>query len=486
MIFTPLKFFLITSLLFGCFYAVIIPPFQVPDEFNHFYRSWQISSENVLANNSMATQGVLTAVRTSDNRVGAVLPQSLRTISQPFRTLPFQLGNKTSKDMIFNMLLIPLENDKRTFFDFPNSGLYAPTAYVPQAFTISMLKKINCPPLYVFYATRFATLFVWILIVGFAIKTTPVAKWLIVFMALLPSSLFINSGNNADVISNALSFLIIAIVLKWLNEKPIISVKDLTILSIAVTILSLNKIVYSPLLFLILLVKKEKFGDFKHKMLFFSSICLVNLGIMAWWLFLIRPLQITYDEYNTLYRTILPQPLNEKVNHLAQLHFILEHPFQYTKILIYSLLKSSPHTLIHYLGKFGWEKNYLPMGINFTLFIVLLLRGVSEPIFTVEKKRLWLIKSVFMAIGLMMIVGVATFLYLNSCEVGSDFIFNLSGKYFIPIIPLFLLILPNVCLVKWSLKNRVMRLFLSAEFQASFIVFSLIYGAFEVIWRYYT
>jgi uncharacterized membrane protein len=473
MIISPLKFFLITSLLFGCLYSVIIPPFQVADEFNHFYRSWQI------------TEGGITAVRTSDNRVGAELPLSLKTISEPFRALPFQFDHKTSHDFIANMLKIPLENDKKVFFDFANTGLYAPTAYLPQIFTIAVLKSFNCPPLYIFYATRFATLFLWILIVGLAIKTTPVAKWLMVFMALLPSSLFINSGNNADVISNALSFLIIAFVLKWLNEKQPILVKHLTIWSIAITVLSLNKIVYSPLLLLILLVEKEKLGGFKTKVAFFSSILLVNLGIMAWWLSLIRPLQITFDEYNTLYRTILPQPLNENVNHLAQLNFILEHPFQYTKILFYSLLKTSPHTLIHYLGKFGWEKNYLPIGINFTLFLVLILRGVSEPIFTVEKKRLWLIKSVFMAIGLLMVVGVATFLYLNSCEVGGDFVFNLSGKYFIPIFPLFLLILPNVCLAKWSLKNRVIRLFLSAEFQSGFIVFSLIYGAFEVIWRYY-
>jgi uncharacterized membrane protein len=85
----------------------------------------------------------------------------------------------------------------------------------------------------------------------------------------------------------------------------------------------------------------------------------------------------------------------------------------------------------------------------------------------------------------MMVVGVATFLYLNSCEVGGNFIFNLSGKYFIPIFPLFLLILPNVCLAKWESRNRLLRAIFRVEYQAGFIVFSLIYGLFEVIWRYY-
>ena len=474
---SPLKFFILTAFLFGSLYALIVPPFQVPDEFNHFYRSWQLTEAN--------TERGLTAIRTNDNRVGGELPLSLKFISQPFRALPFHFDNKTSKDFIFNMLKIPLENDKKTFFDFPNTGLYAPTAYVPQAFTISLLKQFNCPPLYIFYATRFATLFLWIFIGGIAIKTTPVAKWLMVFMALLPSSLFINSGNNADVISNALSFFIFAFILKWLIQKDVIPLKNLLFWGIAITILSLNKIVYCPLLFLILLIEKEKFGGFKPKMLYFTSIFILNIAVIAWWLSLIRPLQITFDEYHTLYRTVLPQPLNENVNHINQLHFILQHPFQYSKILIYSLLKSSPHTLIHYLGKFGWEKNYLPLGINFMLFLVLILRGVSETNFTLEKKKMWMIKLVFIVVGIIMMLGVATFLYLNSCAVGGDFIYNLSGKYFIPIFPLFFLALGSESWTNKMGQYGWMRYVLDRRFQAGVLVFALIYGVFEAVLRYY-
>jgi uncharacterized membrane protein len=476
---SPIRFFIITSFIFGTLYALIVPPFQVPDEFNHFYRSWQI------------TEGGVSAIRTSDNRVGAELPTSLKTISQPFRSLPFQEHNKISKDLIFNMLNIPLEENKRSFFDFANTGLYAPTAYLSQVTTILVLKPFNLNPLYIFYATRLATLFLWILLISVAIRTTPTGKWLMVFMALLPSSLFINSGNNADVVSNALSFLAIAFVLKWLNETSKITLKSLGIWTFILCILSLNKIVYSPLLFLILLVKSEKLGNFKRKMGIFTSILVLNLVIMAIWLMHIRPLQITYDDYHTVYRTILPQPLNENVNHIAQLNFIIEHPFLYTKILLYSLLKSSPHTFIHYLGKFGWEKNYFPLGINFMLFLVLILRGGSENIFTLEngfqalKKRLWLIKGGFFSVGSAMVVGVATFLYLNSCSVGGDFVYNLSGKYFIPVFPLFFYILPNVCLVKCKRFSTILKPFFRLDFQAYFLVFCLIYGVFAVIFKYY-
>ena len=470
---SPAQFFLYTALLFGTVYAFIVPPFQAPDEFNHFYRSWQI------------TDGRLVAIKTNDNRVGAELPQSLERISTPFRALPFHFENKTSKDTILKLLKIPLGSDKTTFFDFPNTGLYAPTAYLPQAFIIFILKKLKCTPLSIFYATRLITLLFWAFIIYFALKTTPVAQSLMGFMALLPSSLFINSGNNADVISNALSFLIIAFVLKWLFEKDAILKRDLIIWTVATAIVSLNKIVYCPMVFLILLVEKEKFGNFKNKIAFSTIILLLNLSLIIWWISIIRPLQITFDDYNPLYRTLTPQPLNEQVNHLAQLDFISHHPFQYLKILSFSLLKSAPHTLIHYLGKFGWEKNYFPIALNFTLFLVLILRGVSDSLFLPNKKRLRQIQLSFLLVALAMTIGVATFLYLNSCAVGSDFIFNLSGKYFIPIMPFIFLALFNSALKNRLNRSKTGRFLTNSTFQRLVFIAILSYGIYAIFERYY-
>src|SRR3954464_8500313 len=78
---SPQKFFLLVASLFGVLYALVLPPFQSPDEFNHFYRAWQIST------------GQLIGLKTID-RLGGILPQGLMTISKPFHGLPFDFEAK--------------------------------------------------------------------------------------------------------------------------------------------------------------------------------------------------------------------------------------------------------------------------------------------------------------------------------------------------------------------------------------------------------
>jgi uncharacterized membrane protein len=518
------RFFIITAFIFGTLYAVIVPPFQVPDEFNHFFKTYQI------------TEGVMLAERTSENRVGGYLPQSLDIVSKPFRHLPFHKEHKTSHFVIQNLLNTPLNEQNRIFFDFPNTGLYAPTAYLPQVVIVSILKKINCPPLYMLYATRLVTLYFWIFLVSFALRITPIARGLLAFLALLPASLFISAGNNADVISNGLSFIVIAYILRGVFSDTLFTTRDYWILGICFSLLTVNKIVYFPFVFLLFLgtIKNAsnnetlpnnspKVSNFWRVLRGFGTISIsyiflltfLNIGIIIWWLSLIRPLQITYNEYHTFYRTILPQPLNEKVNHLAQLDFIVHNPLIYSKILIFSVLKSAPHTLIHYLGKFGWEKNYFPHILNFSLLMLLILsrqsamkpeasRGASESVFLEKRRHNMVMKGSFITIGLMMVATVATFLYLNSCEVGGDFIYNLSGKYFFPIFPLFFL--------AFSIKNKdfngkILRggttdgvttshpvsknilqviAFLQKEWLLKgVLIFNLIYGVYAVLERYY-
>ncbi len=503
------RFFVTIAFIVGTLYAVIVPPFQVPDEFNHFFRTYQIS------------EGVMLAEGTADNRVGGYLPQSLDIVSRPFRHLPFHIEHKTSQIAIENLLNTPLNKQNLMFFDFPNTGLYAPTAYLPQVCIVSILKKINCPPLYMLYATRLVTLYFWIFLVSFALRITPIAQGLLAFLALLPASLFISAGNNADVISNGLSFIVIAYILRGVFGNAPFTTRDYWILGIFFSLLTLNKIVYFPLVFLLFLgvlnkntqtsnvPKVPNFwnvlrGDGSISISYIFLITFLNIGIIVWWLSLIRPLQITYDAYHTFYRTILPQPLNEKVNHIAQLQFVIKNPLFYTKTLMYSVIKSAPHTLIHYLGKFGWEKNYYPHILNFSLLMLLIIRGISEKTFLENRKNNWLFKSSFIIVGLMMVTTVATFLYLNSCEVGGDFIYNLSGKYFFPIFPLFFL---AFSIKNKDFKEKILRGgnitraidgvtsshpvnktigFLQKEWLLKgVLIFNLCYGAYAVLERYF-
>jgi uncharacterized membrane protein len=136
-----------------------------------------------------------------------------------------------------------------------------------------------------------------------------------------------------------------------------------------------------------------------------------------------------------------------------------------------------PHTLIHYVGKFGWEKNYLPFFLILPLFLMIILRGVNADDLNAHRFPKAL-KLKMLIIGLTMSIGLATAMYLLWCPVGSNFIENLSGKYFIPIFPLFFLILPTFNLKKY-------RFFTPDKWIAAWLWLTLMYGIWQVLERYY-
>lgn len=459
----PHRFFLLTASIFGIVYALIVPPFQAPDEFNHFYRSWQI------------TEGGLVGEKTLDNRLGDSLPSSLLTISAPFSKLPFHFEERIKSNTIFYHLKTPLNEKQKTFIDFTNTAVYAPTAYFPQALAIFLFENLGLPPLSIFYFGRLFTLFFWIAVVYVSIKTIPIHKELFALLALLPASLFINASLNADVVTNALSFLAISLFVKMFFGKNKITKIEILIFSISTLLISLNKIAYLPLVFLFFLIPKEHFQSSKQKYILSLLLLTANVAVVVWWSKIIAPLYIRFEDYNPAFR--IGQQLNEGVDPMAQMAFILHNPLIFTKIMITSCVKTMPHTLIHYVGKFGWEKNYLPFTLILPLFLMVILRGViSENLNDDHFPKATKLK--ILIVGLLMSISLATAMYLLWCPVGSSFIENLSGKYFIPIFPLLFLCLPT-----FEVKKK--RFFALDKWIAAWLWLTLLYGVCQVCTRYY-
>ena len=498
--------FCLSALLFGSLFVFVVPPFQVADEFNHFYRAWQVSD------------GIFVGVRTADNRLGGDLPVAVAKITQPFRSLPFHFENQIKSNIIFYNLSVPLDEKNRQFVDFANTAIYAPTAYLPQAVAISIGKFLKIDPLSIFYFSRFLTLLFWLSMVYASLKTLPVYRNLFVGLALLPSSLFINASASGDVVTNACSFLFIALCVKMMSEKKRsskrISFIDIALVFLTSLIMSFNKLAYFPLVLLFFLIKKEHVNGLKNKISLATALIVANLTAIIFWSKTIQPIYLKFEDYNPLFR--VGQQLNEKVDPSLQMTFILHNPLFFSKIAIFSLLKTLPHTLIHYVGKFGWEKNYLPIWLIALILLLLIIQAVfPETSTTLKLGRLFNFKFLIFnsedplsikakfglfGIGILTTYSFAAAMYGIWCPVGSDFIENLGGKYFIPIYPLFFLALPTFEMsekIKTSAKsdtsptlNASILSILTFLTQPKVLFYtlqlSLIWSVIQVITRYYS
>lgn len=419
--FVPEKIYVVLALVFGLSMVFITPPFQVPDEFNHFFRAFQVS------------EGTLVSTK-KDNRLGGILPKSLPMTMSPYHAIPFHPENKQHTKNIINFLNLPLNTEDRVFVDFPNTALYSPIPYIPQSLGIIVGKSLQASPLILVYLGRLANLFLWIILISVAIKITPIYKWLFMILALTPMSLFQASSLSADCFTNAVAFLTISMFLYYaFDNAKIINNTDLYKLLMVTLLLALSKNVYILIIVLYLLIPKEKIGSTKKYYLLFILLILFNGLALAGWSMVIQHLYIPYDSYNTLTRD--GQPLIQGVFPDKQFKFILSHFDWYFSVIGKSFWSQRDFIVDTFIGRLGWLDTPMPqmyLSLTKVLFLFFAFFEIDKTVAINLKNRLVLCLCFFGTIFI-----ISTYVYMSWTPVGNGLISSIQGRYFIAVSPVF-------------------------------------------------
>ncbi|MCB9305738.1 MAG: DUF2142 domain-containing protein [Lewinellaceae bacterium] len=400
------------ALLFGTVFVFTIPPFQSPDEPNHFLRAWQLS------------EGVWMP-EMSDNRLGGTVPASLVQLRDSFAYLKMDYEARLTLPQLETAHHLALSGHQRVFADFPNTAIYAPTAYLPQAAGIGLCRLAGAGPLAMLYGARFANLVVWILLVWRALLLMPFLRPLLAALALLPASLVIAASANADVITNGLCWWLIASFLAGMGKYH---------LQIAAFILvCLHKLIVLPIALFSFISNAKRVG---RNLLPAVLLLVVGFAAALFWGQFARAAFIPYDHYAPAYRDA--QTLNEGVDPERQLARVATHPFEFTGIALRSAARALPSTAAHIVGKFGWEKNYLhPVWLALLwLCLAALVSTESPPLGPFQRAAAGGIVAVYVFL-------FALTMYALWCPVGAAEVTNFQGRYFTPILPLVMLAVAN-------------------------------------------
>jgi len=425
-IFLPQNIFLLFGSIFGLLFVVITPPFQVPDEPAHFYRAYQVS------------EGTIKGQRQQD-ALGGLLPKSLVVISKQISgNIPFHPENKQKIGDILRLLRLPLNSSERCFIQFVNTAIQTPLVYIPQAAGIFLGRIISDSVLILVYLGRLTNLIFWVVLVYHAIKITPVFKYLFLVLALAPMSLFLAASLSADSLTNALSFIFIAVCLKFSDGKCItIKKRELFVLFLLSLMVSLSKQVYFLLAFLVFLIQPDKVGGRRNKWLISLTLILLSLVCSAGWLYYIEDIYV---------------PFRNGIQTQTQLFFILSSPLKYAEILLETLKEQWKNLLINYVGVLGWLDTFLlqwQYKYYSVIFIAAALSDGSED-FRISLKNRILIFLVFLA----SVILIFTSQYLSWTLPKASSIEGLQGRYFIPVCPLFLLLLYNKKISQIKVLNK--------------------------------
>jgi len=462
------------ALIFGLILVFVTPPLQVPDENQHYFRSYQIAEFKFF-------------------KYAETIPASLKQVADSVQRLNFGLFEKMGpkdRESLSQIKLMPENRIQMATLDYI-------VPFLPQGLGMMVGRIVGASPLSLIYFGRIGNLLVSILLIFFAIRAIPVSKWLLFLLALMPMTLYQMASLSYDVPTLGLTFLLIALILKYalMNRDIRLPNKELGLLFLIIFLLGLCKPPYAlvGLLFLVLPVKR--LGNLTRFLVVFILFMTAALSGSQLWTIrnLLKPappvanVQPTISiqqaalilPTGTIQTAVAPQQsgvaqpavtdaatqpatqqaappdqtkADSRCDPVKQKAYILEDPFRYLSMLYKNTFVNGIRFYLEtFVGQLGWLNLYLPAWlINFYLFVLLFAAlVVSTGDFRLGiPARVWMAAVFFLGIFL-----IETAMYLYWTPVGQGFVEGVQGRYFIPLSPLLFLAL------SFNLSERVVRYF---------------------------
>lgn len=399
---SPWLVFVLISLPSTLALVFLTPPFQVPDEQQHFYRAYQISELHIVGSGG-------------ERAGGAVLPSSLPEFVERFlgsremhtvrEVRPAPLAT-TLRD-----LDRPLDPKRREFVRFAAVG-YPPFPYVPQATAIGVGRLLEAPPLALLYSGRIANALTAILLIACALKWMPFGKPVATVVALLPMAQYEYASVSPDALIIASAFLFTATALRavvrgrWTRAEIVLGAATAVIFCPV-------KPVYAPLLFVGLPALLADADRRRSAVIALSVVAACALGVTAVW-FQIIP--------------ATSGPESTGLDPPAQVASILAHPVGFMKIFAATMAEAG--YVRSAIGVLGWLNVILPIYV-YALAVVALPLGIlaEDP----QAPRLAAISvawNVCIIAGCVLATAVAMFVLWNVA--GATVIHGIQGRYFLP------------------------------------------------------
>lgn len=413
--------FLLIAPIVCIFFLITMPTFKNHDEYYHWLKAYEVSMGHLM-----------TPIQ--DGVQGSLMPGGVSEI------FPTDWLNMTYKDVKEN-LQIQLNEENPGVLNPETASVYSFVQYIPQAIGIFIARHITLSAILVTYGGRLINMITSILLIYFAIKIMPFGKKLLLVPAMIPIAIEGFSSLSPDALTISISFLYIAYIMYLaFGKKKIIALKEKIILLIMSIIIALCKIVYIPLVGLILIIPKEKFKNKNNKSKIINFIVIAGIAVIInlTWLAISSRYLATFREGDSKVQVILA----------------LKNPLQYIQMLMYTVnINANKYLLSLFGAELGWgELVQLQSLIPYIILaIYVFVAMIDEDI----KNKFKTYQIVWIALVCLAIIGlIFTSLYVQWTTVGSTSILGVQGRYFLPILPLIMLLIGALTKVKSSYKTE--------------------------------
>lgn len=409
--------FLLSMLVVGVCYIAVIGPLKSNDETSHYIGAYWLS--NALLGFDMSSLPMRADDLAFYEKWRAVTLEHKDQFAQLHDGFSIFANNADLVTYAENLNKNPLNSPVQMYF-FPALGL-----------SIGRLFGLGAVPAY--YLGRALALAAFSTVAYVAARNAPLGKPVFMIVGLLPMTMELSSSFSYDGPTIALALLLTSFCFKAIYaEKQAVS--TLIIIATASILLVPLKVVYSSIVFLVLMIPSKTFPSKSSSMLY-KTFLLIGCALTFAATRLSAALAIVESDVTSFSIT------GEYDTY--SLFDLLEHPLWATHVFLNSFFERLDFKVFTYLGSNMGQNNLSPIGCNsvsigfllILLFALMSQNSTERPALKVTILCMTCIALSAFAIELTMFIG-------NAAR-GSNVIIGVLGRYFIPLTPLLIPLFAN-------------------------------------------
>ncbi|MGI3899101.1 MAG: DUF2142 domain-containing protein [Janthinobacterium lividum] len=419
--------YLATALPCVVFLAVLVPPFQAPDEPNHFRRIAEILNGGLVGH---AGPGI--------GQSGAVLPRSIARVADSFMFLAGDPDKKYSADVMREALEVRWNRSEKAFTEFGNIAIYPPFFYGPAVGALAIGRTLDWGVMDSYRLARAINGVLAALIGAAAIGIVGRGRSLLFVILSLPMTLSLFASVSQDALMIPGAMLAVALCSRA-TRRPV--GRGWPGRLIAALLLGAAMAGRPPYVFLLiaLAIPRMVLGRPVSLVTRTWPVAVALVVGVGWIAFGAAPAQT-------------PMRVGSGVSISGQLHEILRHPMLFPSALWNTLSLSGLDHLKEAIGVLGWLDTPLP-DFYYILAIAATLIGALLAVDGALPRPAWR-RGCALAAGMIMAsVAVLGALYLSWTPVGSDVVEGFQGRYLLPIASLAAMAVPALTARRASAAN---------------------------------
>ena len=428
--------------ILGVMMIFLIPPLNIPDEEAHYIKSYELLDKT-----------------SYDDEGEAYLPKEVHEFVTSFKYTSMDYEEKLNGKNYLVLFTDDFDYKDRAdeVYSYKNTKYSSFLPYLPSGIVMHIGKLFRVSSLNLLTLGRFVNLLISIVLGYLAIKVTPQFKKIFFIILTLPSVLQHSAAINMDWLTISISILLLAFLIKKINQKNELSKKDFSIFVILGIILGFCKFGYFPVMLLIFLISNRKFSKNKYK------------SILIKMMLFVIPLAISF-----IINSGIGATLSGESTSFYTIEYSLKHPLDVVMVYFRTFLNRFDMDLLrgHFDG-FGiytkWNSSIFTMLLTILYSIIILLYDKNDRKLSVKER-------VFYIIPACLIIGIVyTAMFLGWTNMGLEAIEGLQPRYFIVAnILLFIALSNDKFVFKAKNNNYVYSLFVVLVYLISFI--TILYG----------